>query len=70
MKRKGYRSPDHMCPICGAEISIAFKHKCPEKTLKAIDAAHRRSDEDIVPRGMSFYERLREGFSMMESDER
>lgn len=66
----GNRSPDHMCPICGKDISIGVKHKCPEKTLRAIDAAHRRCDEDILPRGMSFYERLREGFSMMESDER
>lgn len=60
-----------LCPICGKRFTEGYQnHKCSEKTLKRIDAAHKRSDEDILPRGMSFYERLREGFNLMEADER
>lgn len=37
--------PEKCCPICGGEYGWPGPHRCPERTLAAIDGAHRRADE-------------------------
>lgn len=58
------------CPICGdrCEVPIAGsseQHRCKPRVLRAIDGAHRRDEEDILPRGRSYAERLKDGMAMI-----
>lgn len=46
------RSERYSCSICGASVLKAhdLKHRCPERTLSAIDAANSRAwNEEITP---------------------
>lgn len=52
------------CPICG-EFWTGFDHRCDQKTLDRIDAAHEAAEERAQrERRRSFGERLDEGFRM------
>lgn len=70
MNSRGY------CPTCGKPLRSNEDvtpparpgnviHRCPERSLRAIDAAHRRDSDDIQPRGRTVGERINDGFDMM-----
>lgn len=63
------------CPICGRKftdlVDTNGRHCCPERTLRAIDAAHRRSDDTpTVPDWPSESSRLYQGLKASEQDDR
>jgi len=68
-------NPDFYCAICGRELEDG--HKCPEKTLRGIDAANRAAlnaediDLDNTPVGTThpWWERLKDGFEAVNHDE-
>lgn len=55
------------CPICGAvvQIHLQHKHRCSEKVLRAIDAAHRRGDDWSPPDGRTVGDRIAEGSKLL-----
>lgn len=60
----------HSCAICGYSLSAFVKgrgHKCPKKALREIDLAHAR-ETGVTERVQSLYERLEEGFKMIQDD--
>ena len=56
------------CPICGKPFVIT-QHRCPEKTLRAIEAAATRNEEKGIEIKPHFVTRLREGFRLMNLSE-
>lgn len=62
------------CPICGGKLSYMHSHRCPPSTIRSIDAANRRAenDEDSPEGKEPFYRtegrRIAEGFEMMGGD--
>ena len=58
-------SIDSDCPICGKYLNK--DHRCSERVLRAIDAAHRKAEDDYfgIERTPSERERLKDGFKMM-----
>jgi hypothetical protein len=63
------------CPIWGIKFTDVVDangyHCCPERTLRAIDAAHRRDDDTpTVPAWPSEASRLYQGLTAAEQDDR
>lgn len=66
---KPVRDPHKFCPICGyrwgkSEGPVGGQHRCPEATLRGIDAAHRREPDEEEPRTRTEADRLNEGLRM------
>ena len=60
-------NPDHCCAICGRKLTNG--HRCSEKTLRGIDASHKRDPDDMLEYKKPFYKRLKDGFALMEGKE-
>lgn len=61
----------NFCPVCGEKSKVGSPpHKCSEKKLRAIDAAHRGAslEPSRGERFRHFGERLSEGFLMLSYD--
>ena len=61
------------CSICGQFFEYP-SHQCPEKSLRGIDAAHRRTDIDAFDAGNAlrrkpFWQRLKKGMRMIHCSE-
>lgn len=74
MAREGVRrgavyKPEKYCPICGAKRLP--NHRCDESVLRAIDAAHNRDPDELLPFTLErpVGERLNEGLETMAQDE-
>ena len=62
------------CPICGVWVEDSKslvagsknQHKCNQKTLNAIDAAHKRDDDEphYTSFNVSLHERYKDGFGL------
>lgn len=72
MPKKPTRVPERYCPVCGdyvgREPSKWDAHRCRPRTLSAIDAAHRRDEEAMLPRTPSDAQRLNAGLEAWEKD--
>lgn len=74
------RNIEDYCGICGMyitgidkDICAITKHKCPKKTLAAIDAANTRAiNQELLPQSSfndpQIDERLKDGFRMIDGD--
>jgi len=58
--------PDYYCPICG--LVLAVNHRCSQRTLTAIDAAHKRCPEEEETPKTPRWVRLVNGLKQMEQD--
>ena len=55
------------CSICGADISLKTMqtHRCSERVLRAIDAAHARGEDWTPPENRTIGDRIAEGAKML-----